>query len=358
MGTEDQIEDERPSGFLLSKDIRSLDIISEDAAEHCFKPASYDLRIGDLYVSTDGRQEFAREPLQNCDVVVPPLGSLIVSTKEFLRMPGNVVGDFDLRIKLAVKGLFVQMGTQVEPHYSGRLFAIIHNVTASPVKLKWGGDGAERIFTIQFAFTNGYADKPEEPKEFRTLRDFLENTEFAENQIGGLLKLVEENRGELKAAMAKIESSKAELEKSLDGLIENRFSVLRSKLDAKTEVDRALTALQKDERTFKKQLLLGGLGIAAFSVLIPFLIGFAINFARPIAFTDFDEDLGGQLSTLQAEIQTIKNSSNGNSRLDTVVTRIDQMSARLLELQRQIENSPEVVQDNQQNPSPNSEAEQ
>ncbi|MBY6049418.1 dCTP deaminase domain-containing protein [Vannielia litorea] len=358
MATQGEVEVEQPSGFLLKKDIRDLKIISEGSAEHCFKPASYDLRIGDLYVSTDGKQQFAREPLQGCNVVVPPLGSLIVSTREFLRMPGNVVGDFDLRIKLAVKGLFVQMGTQVEPHYKGRLFAIIHNVTASPVELKWGGDDAERIFTIQFAFTNGVAEEPEELKEFRTLRNFLENTEFAENQIGGLLKLVEENRDELKTAMTKIESSKTELERSLDGLIENRFAVLQSKLDAKTEVDRALTALQKDERAFKKQLLLGGLGIAAFSVLIPFLIGFAINFARPLAFTDFDQDLGGQLSTLEAEIETIKDSSNGNNRLDAVATRIDEISTRLLELQRQIENSPEVVQDEVQNPSANSEVEQ
>lgn len=358
MATQGEVEVEQPSGFLLKKDIRDLKIISEDAAEYCFKPASYDLRIGDLYVSTDGRQEFAREPLQGCNVAVPPLGSLIVSTREFLSMPGNVVGDFDLRIKLAVKGLFVQMGTQVEPYYNGRLFAIIHNVTASPVELKWGGDDAERIFTIQFAYTNGVAEKPEDPKEFRTLRDFLDNTKFAENQIGGLLRLINENKAEFKTSMDRIDGSKQELEESLDKLIASKFDVLQSKLEARAAVDDALSALQKDERTFKKQLLLGGVGIAAFSVLIPFLIGFAINFARPLAFTDFDKDLGGQLSTLEAEIETIKDSSNGNSRLDTVVTRIDEISTRLLELQRQIENSPEVVQDDEKDPSTDSEVEQ
>lgn len=358
MANQGEVEVERPSGFLLGKDIRDLKIISECAAEFCYKPASYDLRIGDLYVGTDGRQEFARQPLHDCNIIVPPLGSLIVSTKEFLSVPGNVIGDFDLRIKLAVKGLFVQMGTQVEPHYKGRLFAIIHNVTASPVELKWGGDDAERIFTIQFAFTNGVAEEPKDPKEFRSLTQFLENTEFAQNQIGGLLTLIEENRKELAAATVKIESSKQELAKSFDDIIDNRFSVLQSKLDAKTEVDRALASLQKDERAFKKQLVLGGLAIAAFSVIIPFFIGFAINYARPIAFTDFNTGLDGQLSNLQTEIQTIKASSDGNGRLDTVATRIDEISARLLELQRQIEISTEVVQGDEQNPSIESEVEQ
>lgn len=327
------------TGVLLRQEIRALNIIHVHAEDKCFKPASYDLRIGDVYVGTDGHQKFARMPLHGEKVVVPAYGSLLVSTREILSLPGNVVGRFDLRIRLALKGLFVQMGTQVEPHYHGRLFAILHNVSGSDVEVSWSEEDPERIFTIEFQYTSGQADKPKESKSFISLPQFLDKKGFAEGQLGGLLKLINENKVTVENAVKTLENAKDELKETVSDAIDRRFEAVQSKQDAQDAVKGALDGLKADEKAFRNQLIFGGLGIAAFSVLIPVLIGFTVNLVKPRELSDFDQAVRTRLIELQAETKFLKDTSNGNNRLDAVATRLDALSARLTEIQRQIEES-------------------
>lgn len=144
-------------GLLIRADIERLKII-EGGQQDCFKPASYDLRVGDEFVRPGDTDRLTRKPIVSSaqsfaggELIIPAFSSVIVSSYETIKLPSNVVGKFDLRIRQAIRGLMVQMGTQIEPHYHGRVFALLHNITNSPIKLRYAVD---RIFTAEFNYTS------------------------------------------------------------------------------------------------------------------------------------------------------------------------------------------------------------
>jgi len=160
--------DARRTGVLIKEDIEQLRLIEfpdgetpEDAL--CYKPASYDLRLGAQYVIPglidEGTGGEAR--ILDCtsigELVIEPFASVVVCTYEIVNLPANVVGKFNLRIKQAFRGLIVQMGTQVEPNYRGRLFALLQNITDQKVKIKYKHLD-HRLFTIEFYYTAGVTD--------------------------------------------------------------------------------------------------------------------------------------------------------------------------------------------------------
>lgn len=129
-------------GVLVDAEIRKLELIevpeSDGQNQQCFKPASYDLRLGHEYIQPGNVVRGLNVPeILDCRnnggrVCIEPFSSIIVSTYEIVRLPDNVVGKFNLRIKQAFRGLIVQMGTQVEPNYRGRLYALLQ-MTCSPI---------------------------------------------------------------------------------------------------------------------------------------------------------------------------------------------------------------------------------
>lgn len=174
------------TGVLIKEDIRQLGIIEfpdgdegpEDA--RCFKPASYDLRLGHEYI-VPGPRETGLPRILDCRetegrVDIPPFASVIVCTYEIVRLPPNVVGKFNLRIKQAFRGLIVQMGTQVEPNYHGRLFALLQNITDQPITILYKDYGT-RPFTIEFCHTT--ADSGAESKRLMALRDFVQDVQVS-----------------------------------------------------------------------------------------------------------------------------------------------------------------------------------
>jgi len=143
--TQDSTEPTR-NGVLIKQDIQSLNLIEvSDGQAHeeprCYKPASYDLRLGHEYIipgeDDEGLQHAKILDCRQTDnkVLIKPFSSVIVCTYEIVKLPPNVVGKFNLRIKQAFRGLIVQMGTQVEPYYHGRLFALLQNITDRPVAI-------------------------------------------------------------------------------------------------------------------------------------------------------------------------------------------------------------------------------
>jgi deoxycytidine triphosphate deaminase len=166
------------SGVLTENEIKSLSLIQvpevEREEKRCYQPASYDLRLGAEYVMPrrDG-QLVISDCRANGMLTIAPFATSIVSTYELVALPSNVVGRFNLRIQHALEGLIVQMGTQVEPNYEGRLFALLHNITNRPKTLKFR-DYETRPFTIEFSYTSQPAPPPAERKKQRkTFSDFI-----------------------------------------------------------------------------------------------------------------------------------------------------------------------------------------
>ncbi|MCO5162565.1 MAG: hypothetical protein M9939_15640 [Mesorhizobium sp.] len=173
------------SGILTRDDIVRLRLIRpEDMSQECLKPASYDLRLGGEYMlaeKSDGKGKRGHSAVKSCagsSLTILPFSSVLVSTYERVQLPLNVVGRFNLRVRMAFKGLVVQMGTQVEPGYRGRLFAIIQNITEEPVVIEYC-HYKTRPFTIEFHHTTAEAKLEEaDRKEFNHINDLMAGDGF------------------------------------------------------------------------------------------------------------------------------------------------------------------------------------
>lgn len=186
------------SGVLVKSQIEQLAIISENADTKCFKPTSYDLRLGVRYITPDRQTEDgplevsqlnANSPLLR----IPPFGSVVVSTTETLAIPQNVIGKFNLRIRIALRGLIVQMGTQVEPGYKGPLFALLQNISSKEVILNYT-DYADRLFTIEFYFLS--APTNVEPKTIRDISDIFPDGCLVDGTLSTIVKNIQVNQAQ------------------------------------------------------------------------------------------------------------------------------------------------------------------
>jgi deoxycytidine triphosphate deaminase len=166
-----------PSGLLTEREIRDLRLLAVpegEIDERCYKHASFDLRLGDEYIIPHMKDHNGQLIIGSCQsngcLTIDKFSSAIVSTYESVRLPNNVAGRFNLRIKHAFEGLVVQMGTQIEPGYIGPLYALLHNVSENSKTIRYR-DYDSRPFTIEFVFTASATSPP--PNSRKTIRDFV-----------------------------------------------------------------------------------------------------------------------------------------------------------------------------------------
>ena len=193
-------------GVLLKEDIKRLQLIEAppdgSIEEDCYQSASYDFRLGEEYFDPSKNAGGIVEKCKNGYITINPFSCVVVSTYEYVNLKTNVVGRFNLRIDLALKGLIVQMGTQVEPGYHGPLFALLQNISDSPIHIKYN-DKKSKIFTIEFNYTtyytsfNKYADR-----EIRDLNLFLQNSDgTASSTFKTILDKIEKQQKNQKKTM-------------------------------------------------------------------------------------------------------------------------------------------------------------
>lgn len=231
--TEDTQSDPRPTGMLIKADIQRLDLIqlpAEEDAENirCFKPASYDLRLGHEYIVPGMYEEGLQEAKildcrqTNQRVLIEPFSSVVVSTYEIVKLPPNVAGKFNLRIKQAFRGLIVQMGTQVEPRYHGRLFALLQNITDRPVAILYK-DYQTRPFTIEFQYTSAEVILGPDRKEILTLKEFVSDVRVS-NTLSSMLDAAHKAEAEnLKKLSDRIEKAEKD-QLALDGRVDSELT--------------------------------------------------------------------------------------------------------------------------------------
>jgi deoxycytidine triphosphate deaminase len=140
----------RKCGVLTAEDIRP--IIKWGFDEDYLRAASYDLRAGHEVILC-GQNKLQIDHLKrnsgDVGVTVGAFETVIFSTHEILEIPCDVVGRFDLRITWGMKGLFLQVGPQIEPGYIGRLFGALLNVTGAPVTIPF----EKALLTVEFHYT-------------------------------------------------------------------------------------------------------------------------------------------------------------------------------------------------------------
>jgi deoxycytidine triphosphate deaminase len=111
------------------------------------KSASYDLRLGDQYaIGGKVKKMAADHPVME----IPAHSYVLAECKEQARLPTFIVGRFDLRVSLFLKGIMLSNGPQVDPGYHGLFFCLLFNAGSKPVSVKVG----EHLATIEFSGTS------------------------------------------------------------------------------------------------------------------------------------------------------------------------------------------------------------
>ena len=136
----------------------------------CIKEASYVLRIADDGLLLDGKFYDPRDrkvSYKGDYIVIEPGKIAILSTREELVMPSDLVGKIGIRLAFALLGLTGLMGIQVDPLYGlyghdkehERLYIRVANFGNNAIKLS-PDDG---VFTFELHEVAGYV--PRESKE-------------------------------------------------------------------------------------------------------------------------------------------------------------------------------------------------
>jgi len=296
-------------GVLTKDEIESLKIIQLEGGQKedksCYASASYDFRLGDEYyvpkpVNSDKysnndliqnaeaiincplRNDGLNNQIKTCSkdnhvLRIKPFTSIVISTYEILNMPDNVIGRFDLRIKWALQGLVLQVGTQIEPGYNGRLFGLLHNFSKKEICIPT----MSRFLTAEFSYTSGNTSPEKGLKPMLKLKDFL--SRFP----------------------------------AIDGTLENYLEEIR-KLTYEIDENK-----KKIERTFSRKMTwVTGIAVAlitvAFSIGVPLVVTkFTVNksdypFRRVYEMETKEKNLNNTINILQKSINDL------NTKVDSL----------------------------------------
>lgn len=140
-------------GVLLSDKIKHYvdnHRIIEPFDEGCLEPAGYKMRIGDHYY-----RGVIKEDLADGDhLIIDPYEVVVIETAERVCIPRFMIARWNIKVKLAYKGLLWVGAAQVDPGYVGHLSCPIYNLSTRPVKLRKG----EALALIDFVNTTKYDD--------------------------------------------------------------------------------------------------------------------------------------------------------------------------------------------------------
>jgi dCTP deaminase len=106
--------------------------------------ASYDLRLGNEILVTPEKEPRQLEDGQILNI--NPGQFAVVKTREYLKMPDNLLGLITVRFKFKSKGLVNISGFHVDPGFEGYLVFSVYNTGPATVSLRAG----ESIFSIFF----------------------------------------------------------------------------------------------------------------------------------------------------------------------------------------------------------------
>lgn len=111
------------------------------------RPAGYQMTLG-REIHLGGEYKWLDEKE---GVVLEPHQVAVVCTDETLKIPGDLIARWSLRVGKIYEGLLWTGGPQVDPGWEGPLFCPIYNLAERNIVLKYG----DPLFTIDFLRTTG-----------------------------------------------------------------------------------------------------------------------------------------------------------------------------------------------------------
>ena len=155
------------SGEAILERLRFGQIFKEGTwDEASIMEASYALRLANDGLLVNGAFYDPGVEYTGSYIAIEPGAIAILSTKERLNMPENLVGKIGIRLDAALKGLVGLMGIQVDPMYGQdqedeRLYIRVANLGNETVKFTPG----EPVFTFELHEITGGVQPPSPPKK-------------------------------------------------------------------------------------------------------------------------------------------------------------------------------------------------
>jgi deoxycytidine triphosphate deaminase len=107
------------------------------------RSAGYDLRLGLEYYLPEKEGAAGALSVQTLDpyvattISIPANRVVIVSIKESLNLPNNLVGHLSLKLDLLLKGLIMSSQSQIDAGYKGNIFALLYNLSDRAVEISY-----------------------------------------------------------------------------------------------------------------------------------------------------------------------------------------------------------------------------
>lgn len=111
--------------------------------------ASYELRLGSRYRLGSSRNAEWLTDTEDRTLTIPAHGIAVVTTYEWLNIPGYLIARWNLRVRMVYRGLVWVGSLQVDPGYQGFLFCPIYNLSDRPQALRY----KDPLFIIDFVTT-------------------------------------------------------------------------------------------------------------------------------------------------------------------------------------------------------------
>lgn len=144
--------------------LSTRELVIDPITQEQIQPASVDIRLGNHFLKLDENtiesmtltDEIRYISFETDEVVIPPHSFLLATTKEYIKLPGNLTAFVEGRSSIGRMGLFIQNAGWVDPGFEGEITLELYNANRLPIKLKSG----RRICQLVFASMDQYAMNP------------------------------------------------------------------------------------------------------------------------------------------------------------------------------------------------------
>lgn len=349
----------KEAGVLTISEIKEMGLIqNSDGApvnEYSYSNASFDFTLGDEYffpkqfhddlkkaatekglasvndLPDSFRQDLLKNDIRLCSanngfLRIPKFSSVVISTYESVNLPNDVAGRFDLRVKWAMMGLILQVGTQIEPGYSGRLWGLLHNFSGEEVIIGFRSND-HRLLTAEFYYTTQPA-APTKGKEKKpgTIKDFLAkypvNSGSIQNYFEQFSKMSEDLDKKVSAEIQKISTFNETTTQLINSRIATEISAiqqLRSNVDSSQQQVRDLSTRVSDKRSTQLQWFLT-ISIFVISVACPILISKFMFDKDDYDLFDKTKQLNEEINKTNKSIQILLSES---AKKDSVINELN-----------------------------------
>lgn len=298
-------------GVLTISEIKGKGLIQNpdgsSVNEYSYSNASFDFTLGDEYffpkqfyddlnraasernlsnvndLPDSVRQEILKNDVRLCTanggfLRIPKFSSVVIGTYETVTLPNDVAGRFDLRVKWAMMGLILQVGTQIEPGYHGKLWGLLHNFSGEEVIIGLHSNN-HRLFTAEFYYTTQPA-APTKGKENKpgTIQTFLEkypvNSGSIQNYFDEFSRMSKALETKVTDEIQRIISFNETTSQQINSRIATEVAAiqqLRTNVDASREQVQTLNTTVHDKRATQWQWFLT-IVIFVISITCPILI--------------------------------------------------------------------------------------